>query len=277
MEPIAINGRSIGGFNGLPDLRPLSFALFGPGLECGGPTIGHLVALVLAGLALLLLSAVIRSPFGTVFRGIRSDEERIALPGSAVGLWKAGAFAISGATAAPAGALLAGQFSVVSPPVIGCAMSTEILIPAALSEPVGKVSLRVIGILFIIGIVPMPHGLPGALSGLPRPRRLPGRDKEADATAAPPDPPSPERRGADGCAGAAQGRDGPHPGADAMNVPWWVCTASERSHRKGRPHHHGRPMATNRARCAGLLPESPEKPVRGAPLKAARGQPRDTP
>lgn len=209
VERIAINWRYIGGFNGLLDIEPLSFSLFGPRLDSGEPIIGYLTTLVLAGLVFLLLNSVIRSPFGTVFRGIRSDEQRIASLGYAVSLWKAVAFAMSGATAALAGALFAVQFSFVSPAVIGFAMSTEILIwaavggkevllaamagaalvkyiEAALSEAVGNVYLLVIGILFIIVIVLMPRGLLGRLFELPRPRRLRGDGKIADAE----DPPS---------------------------------------------------------------------------------------
>jgi branched-chain amino acid transport system permease protein/urea transport system permease protein len=97
-----------------------------------------------------------------------------------------------------AGALFALQFSFVSPAVIGLALSTEILIWAAvggkavlmaafigalgvkwvegaLSESIGAYWLLVIGLAFVAVIVIFPQGLLGRLldPGLPRRLRRP--------------------------------------------------------------------------------------------------------
>ncbi|KPP98834.1 MAG: ABC-type high affinity urea uptake system permease component UrtC [Rhodobacteraceae bacterium HLUCCA12] len=195
VERFATNWRYIGGYNGLLDIEPLSFALIWPGLDSAEPLAGYLTALLAAFAVFLLLNALVRSPFGTVLRGLRADEQRVASLGYSVGLWKTIAFCIGGGTAALSGALFAVQFSFVSPAVIGFAMSTEILIWAAvggkevllaamagaavvkyfeavLSDAIGHYYLLVIGIIFIVVVVALPRGLLGRLFELPRPQRL---------------------------------------------------------------------------------------------------------
>lgn len=195
VERIATNWRYIGGYNGLLDIEPLSFAAISPRLDSADPLAGYVTVLAVAFAVFVMLNAVIRSPFGTVFRGLRSDEQRVASLGYSVGLWKAISLAMSGAAAALAGALFAVQFSFVSPAVIGFNMSTEILIwvavggkevllaamagaalvkyvEAALSEAVGRYYLLMIGILFIVIVIALPRGLLGRLFELPLPRRL---------------------------------------------------------------------------------------------------------
>lgn len=193
-ERVATNWRYIGGFNGLLDVPPLPLP---GGMDSADPLGGYLLVLGFAGLAFLFLLAVERSPFGTVLRGIRCDERRIQSLGYFVPLWKMTALAFSGGIAGLAGGLFATQFNFVSPAVIGLALSTEILIWAAvggksvlmaafigaiivkymegyLSETIGNYWLLVTGIVFIAVVVIFPQGLLGRIFKLPPPIRLRG-------------------------------------------------------------------------------------------------------
>lgn len=191
-ERLATNWRYIGGFNGLLDVPPLPL----PGdIDSSDPLMGYIVVLGFAALSWLLLLALQRAPFGTVLRGIRCDERRMHSLGFSVPAYKIVALAISGGVTGLAGGLFATQFSFVSPAVIGLAMSTEILIWAAvggkavlmaaflgalgvkwtesvLSGAIGPYWLLVIGLAFIFVIVLFPQGLLGRLLDLGLPRRL---------------------------------------------------------------------------------------------------------
>ncbi|MBX3598857.1 MAG: branched-chain amino acid ABC transporter permease [Rhizobiaceae bacterium] len=194
-ERLATNWRYIGGFNGLLDVPPLPLP---GGTDSADPLMGYLLVLSFAFLSWLLLLALQRAPFGTVLRGIRCDERRMLSLGFSVPVYKLVALAVSGGVAGLAGALFAIQFSFVSPAVIGLALSTEILIWAAvggkavlmaafigalgvkwvegaLSESIGAYWLLVIGLAFVAVIVIFPHGLLGRLldTGLPKRLRRP--------------------------------------------------------------------------------------------------------
>lgn len=190
-ERLVTNWRYLGGFNGLLDVPPLPL----PGTDSAEPLPGYLIVLGFAFAAWLLLIALQRAPFGTILRGIRCDEQRLQSLGYSVPVWKSTALAISGAVAGLAGGLFAAQFSFVSPAVIGLALSTEILIWAAvggkavllaaflgaigvkwvegaLSEAIGAWWLLVIGLAFVAVIVVFPQGLLGRVLDLPLARRL---------------------------------------------------------------------------------------------------------
>ena len=160
-------------------------------------------AIVLA--VYLGLLAIERSPFGTVFRAIRDNEQRTGFFGYRVTDYKTVAFTISGAVAGLAGALFTLQFGFVSPALIGFALSTEVLIWTAvggrgvllaaflgavlvrsvegvLSENLGNYWLLILGLLFVLTVVVAPRGLFGVVLSLPLPRRLAGRS-ETGATA----------------------------------------------------------------------------------------------
>ena len=194
-ERLATNWRYIGGFNGLLDVPPLPLP---GGTDSAEPLAGYLLVLGFAFLCWLFMLALQRMPFGTVLRGIRCDERRMLSLGFSVPVYKMVALAISGGVAGLAGALFAVQFSFVSPAVIGLALSTEILIWAAvggkavlmaafigalgvkwvegaLSETIGAYWLLVIGLAFIAVIVIFPQGLLGRLldPGLPKRLRRP--------------------------------------------------------------------------------------------------------
>lgn len=194
-ERIATNWSYIGGFNGLLDIPSITFNAFGIQFDTVDLITGYLFVLGCAFIAFIIMTHLQRSPFGTVLKGIRCDETRMASLGYNVGLWKTVAFGISGAVASLAGALFAVQFSFVSPAVIGFAISTEILIWTAvggkevllaamfgavlvkyteylLSETIGQYWLLVIGILFIALVVLSPKGLLGRLLAMQLPARL---------------------------------------------------------------------------------------------------------
>lgn len=191
-ERLATNWRYIGGFNGLLDVPPLPLPGGLDGLE---PRPGYFLVLGFAALSWLVLLALQRAPFGTVLRGIRCDEQRMQSLGYSIPIWKLAALTISGGVAGLAGGLFAAQFSFVSPVVVGLALSTEILIWAAvggkavllaaflgamgvkwaegvLSDTIGNTWLLVIGLAFVAVIVVFPQGLLGKLLDLRLPHRL---------------------------------------------------------------------------------------------------------
>src|SRR5690606_32088525 len=130
-ERIATNWDYLGGFNGLLDVPSLNWDMFGQNFDSADPMTGYIVVLSLTFISFLALFGIQQSKIGTVIRGISSNETRMANLGYNVGVWKTMTFAISGGVAALAGALFAIQFAFVSPAVIGFALSTEILIWAA--------------------------------------------------------------------------------------------------------------------------------------------------
>lgn len=197
-ERIATNWDYIGGFNGLLDVPSLMWSMGGQDFDTADPMTGYVTVLSLAFFSFLGLFFVQQSKLGTIIRGISANETRMTNLGYNVGLWKTLAFALSGGVAALAGALFAIQFSFVSPAVIGFALSTEILIWAAvggkavllaamlgavivkyveylLSDRIGQYWLLAIGVIFIAVVIVFPQGLLGKLF---RPD-LPGRLRKA--------------------------------------------------------------------------------------------------
>ncbi|TPI15573.1 branched-chain amino acid ABC transporter permease [Mesorhizobium sp. B4-1-1] len=181
----------IGGFNGLFGVPPLSW-------PNGDPLSTNATYFFIGGAALLayLLSLWIgRSPLGTVLAGIRNDERRTLHFGYDVRLHKIFVFTVSGAMAGLAGGLFTTQFGFVSPPLVGFALSTEVLIwvavggrsvlmgaflgalavrgtENAMSASLDQYWLIALGALFIVVVVVLPQGLFGKLLALAPPRRL---------------------------------------------------------------------------------------------------------
>lgn len=185
VERIAINWDWLGGLNGLmgvPSLRP------GPwgGEELTDErTVYYLLLGVLAATVALLMGAV-RSRRGRVLLAIRNHELRAQALGIDVAREKTRAFAAGGAVAGLAGALFVTQFNFASPPLIGFALSAEVLIWVAvggrasvvaacagallvrlaeswLSEALGPYWLLALGALFVFTVVAMPRGVVGEL------------------------------------------------------------------------------------------------------------------
>ena len=192
-ERIAINWDWLGGLNGLmgvPSLRPGV-----PGNEelTDERAVYYLLLAVLA-LAVALLMRAVRSRRGRALLAIRNHEVRAQALGIDVAREKTRAFALGGAVAGLAGALFVTQFNFASPPLIGFAVSAEVLIWVAvggrnslvaaclgallvrlaeswLSEALGPYWLLALGALFILTVVAMPRGVVGeALAWMERRR-----------------------------------------------------------------------------------------------------------
>ena len=194
VERIAINWDWLGGLNGLmgvPSLRP---GLMGDEELTDEWAVYYLLLAVLA-LAVAALMRAVRSRRGRVLLAIRNHELRAQALGIDVAREKTRAFALGGAVAGLAGALFVTQFNFASPPLIGFALSAEVLIWVAvggrasvvaaclgallvrlaeswLSEALGPYWLLALGALFVFTVVAMPRGVVGeALAWMDR-RRL---------------------------------------------------------------------------------------------------------
>ncbi len=88
----------------------------------------YYLVLALVGLCLLLKSRLVGARFGTVLRGIRDNERRMRAMGFPTYRYKLAAFAISGAVAGLAGALIANQTEFVSPAFLDWPRSGEFLV-----------------------------------------------------------------------------------------------------------------------------------------------------
>ena len=198
VEIAAQHWRFVGGFNGLIGVPPLAAPWRSGAHAWLGPVESFYAVFAIVLAVYLVLLAIERSPFGTVFRTIRDNEYRTGFFGYDVTEYKTVAFTVSGAVAGLAGALFTAQFGFVSPALIGFALSTEVLIWTAvggrgvllaaflgavlvrsvegvLSENLGNYWLLILGLLFVVTVVVAPRGLFGVVLSLPLPRRLAGR------------------------------------------------------------------------------------------------------
>ena len=184
VEIAAQHWRYIGGFNGLVGVPPLS-APWREGVDAAlRPLETYYTVLLVAFGVFVVLSWVVRSPFGTVLASIRGDENRTRYFGYDVARYKLFAFVVAGVVAGLAGALFTVQFGFVSPTLCGFALSTEVLIWVAvggrgvllaaflgailvrsventLSDSLGHYWLLVLGVLFVTTVVIAPQGIFG--------------------------------------------------------------------------------------------------------------------
>ena len=109
-----------GGYNGMKGIPGL------PGLE-GFSDVYYVAAVALAG-AVALCGWLIQSPLGTLWRAISLNERRVASFGYDTALLKAVAFGVSGVLAGVAGALYAPQQGLVTPELVGFALSADLVI-----------------------------------------------------------------------------------------------------------------------------------------------------
>ncbi|WP_083441932.1 branched-chain amino acid ABC transporter permease [Nitriliruptor alkaliphilus] len=168
--------------------------------------LAFLVFAVCAGLVLL----VVRSPFGSSLRGIRDNEERMRGLGYSTAYYKYAVWTFSGAIAGAAGWILAAQMPrFITPATMsfhlsallllaviiagrgsmwgGCVgVAIVILMTDVVSQDLGGHGPLLLGLIFVLAVYLVPHGL----AGIGRERRR--RRKEADG---PPEPSRPEDAG----------------------------------------------------------------------------------
>jgi urea ABC transporter permease protein UrtC len=194
-ERLAINWTYVGGLNGLMNVPPLNLGLLGGGPEVWDSVPVYYVTLALVFAVYLLLEALTRSRYGIVLRAIRDNQDRTGYFGYDTAGYKLTAFTIGAGVAGLAGAVFVTQFNFASPPLIGFALSTEVLIWVALggrtlllaaflgailvrsvenvlSETLGTYWLLALGLLFASSVVLFPRGLIGeVIHRLTAPRR----------------------------------------------------------------------------------------------------------
>jgi branched-chain amino acid transport system permease protein/urea transport system permease protein len=127
-ERIAVKWYYIGGYNGLINVPPLSFA----GWEVLNFKVLFYVILAIGLAVYLVCDRVVRSPFGTILAAVRNNEVRAEFFGYNIAQFKIIIFAIGAAVAGLAGALFAAVTEFVSPTMLGFGLSTEVLIWVAL-------------------------------------------------------------------------------------------------------------------------------------------------
>lgn len=164
-----------GGFNGLAGIPEL------PGTDRF--TTLYWVIAVCAIASTAMLTVLARRPIGVLWRAIAQNEDRLQFFGFATHRWKAGAFALSAALAALAGALFAAHQGIVTPLAMGYVLSTEFVIWAAVggkANPLGALlgavvvgyassELRdlfsfwevIVGIAFMLVVRFLPNGVAG--------------------------------------------------------------------------------------------------------------------
>lgn len=183
-ERAAISWNWAGGLNGLMNVPPLNLGVAGDGYEIWQAVPVYYLTLVIAAAVYVALQALIRSRYGTVVRAVRDAEERTAFFGYDTAAYKLTVFTLGAAVAGLAGALFVTQFYFVSPPLIGFALSTEVLIwvalggrgyllaaflgalvvkyaEAFLSAYLEAYWLLALGALFVLSVIRFPRGLIG--------------------------------------------------------------------------------------------------------------------
>ena len=122
---VAVSLRKYGGDDGYTLMaRPV----LAPGLDLGNETHFYLVVLAIVALLLGWLHRATRSRFGHALMGIRDNETRMRALGYPVFRLQLVAFAIAGAIAGLAGALLAGGNGFISPATMHWTQSATLLV-----------------------------------------------------------------------------------------------------------------------------------------------------
>ena len=196
---LANNWESVtGGFNGLKGIPGL------PGLD--SYTAAYAVAATALVFAALLVAWWYHAPLGVLWAALAQNERRVVMFGFDSNRLKAVAFAASGLLAGIAGTLYAPQQGLVTPQLVGFALSADLVIWAAvggrarlLGPALGAIAIGVLAselrdrlpyweialaIVFIVVVHFVPQGLAGAFAPLARRwrRRAPA---EAPALPAP--------------------------------------------------------------------------------------------
>jgi branched-chain amino acid transport system permease protein len=198
---VANNWESVtGGFNGLKGIPGL------PGLD--GYTAAYYVAAAALAASAVLVAWLYRAPLGVLWSALSQNERRVVLFGFDTNRLKAVAFAASGLLAGIGGALYAPQQGLVTPQLVGFALSADLVIWAAvggrgrlLGPALGAIAIGVLAselrdrfpywevvlaIVFIVVVLFFPEGLAGVFT--PVARRLARRFARATPMARAPVP-----------------------------------------------------------------------------------------
>jgi len=152
----------------------------------------YYVALVLMVATYFLLRMILRSLFGQVIRGIKSNEQRLRALGFPTFRYKLASFALAGALAGLAGYFNAAQFGFVNPDLFGWRISGEVLMMVILggmgtlygpvlgafilvlleNELAGMTRhwLLPMGLFIIVAVLALPGGVAGIFQRFARPR-----------------------------------------------------------------------------------------------------------
>jgi branched-chain amino acid transport system permease protein len=122
-----------------------------PGIDLRGNTAFYYLSLAALVLFLVLCDRLVGSRFGMVIRGCKANERRMAALGYATYGYKLTAFAIAGAGAGLAGALLADHDKFASPDMLHWTKSGELMIMVILGG-IGTLYGAVLGAAALIGL-----------------------------------------------------------------------------------------------------------------------------
>lgn len=184
VERTAINWDYLGGLNGLMNVPPIRLGWNDGGVEIWEPIYLYYIVLAVLALSYIVMRRFLASPFGLALRAIADNELRCRALGYDVAVMKTTAYAVSAALAGLGGAVFVVQFGFASPSLIGFGVSLEALIWVAvggrgyllaaalgaiavrlaegwLSSWLGDAWLLVLGLLFILCVIGLPHGLFG--------------------------------------------------------------------------------------------------------------------
>lgn len=126
-------------------------ASFGPVLDAASPEVFYWVVLGVASAVLYLLWRLVNARFGRVVQAVRDNEVRMQALGYPVLRYKLACFAIAGAVAGLAGALLANQNLMVTPHLLHWTQSGTLMVMVILGG-MGHVAGGLLGAVALLGL-----------------------------------------------------------------------------------------------------------------------------
>jgi branched-chain amino acid transport system permease protein len=177
---LAYHVQALGGENGLPGIRRLSFA----GLNLADQTVFWFFCVVCVAIGVTVLRVIVGSPFGHALHSIRDDAKRATFLGLNVRAYRVAVFAVAGAGAGLAGSLNAYVNEFVAPEVLYWTHSGDPIIMSLIggfhtfwgpafgavvySWVTRQISLVTpawmlyVGMVFYCFVLFLPHGIAGA-------------------------------------------------------------------------------------------------------------------
>jgi len=173
-------GQITHGSNGLVGIPTFSAPL----IDFGDPLTYYFVVLVVLGATTLFIVRLANSPFGTVMRGIRENEERMTALGYNATVYKVVAFCLTGGLAGMAGALYVPFMSIATPDLLNWTLSGDLIVysliggmgtlwgPMIAAAGIQYIELTftsihgwpiILGLIYIVIILFAPNGIAGLL------------------------------------------------------------------------------------------------------------------